>query len=508
MQAEIYYNLGLVGCSQCVWLCLEHIISRKVIESVISDTELARIKFLGASRNVTGSCYLLETGGVRMLVDCGLYQEREYQSRNWHPFLFSPESLDAVFLTHAHLDHCGLLPKLVRDGYRGKIYCTQATAEIAQIILLDAAHLQEEDAAYKAERHRREGRRGPYPEIPLYTTEDAEAVAPHFAATEYGQCVGVKGNVEGCFYNAGHVLGSAAVGVNINKGRKSRRIIFSGDVGEPDRPIINDPAIFDEADYVVIESTYGDRTHAEHESLDIQAQLRDCINETMKAGGNIVVPSFALERSQEMLYHLNELFLRKEIPPITIFLDSPMASRITEVFERHAELFDREMALRLRQGNSPFNFENLKIVQSTEESKAINSIKESVIIIAGSGMATGGRIKHHLVNNITRPESTVLFVGYQAEGTPGRILLDGAKELRLLGQVFPVRARIIKIDGFSSHADREGLLAWLSDIRRPPRRVFVTHGAETAATSFAKFLSKQTGWHIEVPHYQDVALLA
>jgi len=468
---------------------------------------LAKVTFLGASRNVTGSCYLLETTDARVLIDCGLYQERKYQDRNWQPFLFGPETIDAVFLTHAHLDHCGLLPKLVRDGYSSKIYCTQATAEIAQIILLDAAHLQEEDAAYKADRHRREGRRGPYPELPLYTTSDAEAVIPHFAAVEYDNCVRVKDTVEACFYDAGHVLGSATIAINVKTGGEKRRILFSGDVGEPERPIINDPIIFDEADYLVIESTYGDRTHAEHGSIDIQGQLRDCINETIKAGGNIVVPSFALERSQELLYHLNELFLRHEIPPVNVFLDSPMAIRITEVFMRHVELFDREMMKRLRQDNSPFSFDNLKLIQTTEESKAINFIKESSVIIAGSGMVTGGRIKHHLVNNISRPESTVLFIGYQAEGTPGSLLLDGAREIRLLGQNYPVRARIVKIDGFSSHTDREGLLAWLSDIKAPPRCVFVTHGEAKAATSFAKFLTEQKGWQTQVPDYKQIAVL-
>ena len=257
----------------------------------------------------------------------------------------------------------------------------------------------------------------------------------------------------------------------------------------------------------VVESTYGDRTHAEHSNVDIQKQLRDCIKETVKAGGNIVVPSFALERSQELLYHLNELFLRDEIPPITVFLDSPMATRITEVFKRHAELFDYEMMQRLHQGNSPFSFDNLKIVQTTEESKAINFIKGSVIIIAGSGMVTGGRIKHHMVNNITRPESTVLFTGYQAQGTPGRRLLSGERQVRLLGQTYPVRARVVKIDGFSAHADREGLLAWLSDMHIPPRCVFVTHGEKTAATSFAKFLSAQTGWQTQAPSYREAVTL-
>jgi metallo-beta-lactamase family protein len=469
---------------------------------------LGKLTFLGAAKNVTGSCYLLESQDTRVLIDCGMYQERKYQERNWQPFPFDPQSLDAVFLTHAHLDHCGLLPKLVRDGYRGKIYCTQATAEIAQIILLDAAHLQAEDATFKRERHKKEGRRGPYPEMPLYTVEDAEAVEAHFSAVEYLSCVGASSDIEGCYYEAGHVLGAAVININIKHDGKNHRLIFSGDIGEPRRPIINDPTLFHEAEYIVVESTYGDRTHEEHENVDIQKQLRDCINRTVSAGGNIVVPSFALERSQEMLYHLNELFLRKKIPPIPVFLDSPMAIRITEVFKRHAELFDKEMMQRLRQGNSFFNFENLKIVQSTEESKAINRMKESCIIVAGSGMLTGGRIKHHIVNNIGRPESTILFVGYQAQGTPGRILLDGAQEIRLLGQMHPVRAHIEKIDGFSAHADRDGLLAWLADIRVPPRCVFVTHGEEEAATSFAELLREKTGWTVKVPQYKDIVELA
>ena len=468
---------------------------------------LGKLTFLGAALNVTGSCYLLEAQDARVLVDCGLYQERKYQERNWQPFPFDSRSIDAVFLTHAHLDHCGLLPKLVREGYEGKIYCTQATAELAEIILLDAAQLQVEDAIFKKERHKREGRRGPYPEVPLYTVEDAAAVKPHFSPVEYLSCVRINAYLEGCYYDAGHVLGAAVVTINIQQEGKTHRLIFSGDIGEPGRPIVQDPTIFDRAEYIVIESTYGDRTHEEHENVDIQRQLRDCINRTVNAGGNIVVPSFALERSQEVLYHLNELFLRKEIPPVPVFLDSPMAIRITKVFKRHAELFDKEMMERLRQGNSFFNYENLKLVESEQESRAIKDFKGSCIIIAGSGMVTGGRIKHHIVNNIRRPESTILFIGYQAEGTPGRILLDGAKEIRLLGQMHPVRARIEKIDGFSAHADRDGLLAWLSDICVPPRCVFVTHGEEKAALSFAKVLEERTGWTVKVPQYKETVEL-
>jgi metallo-beta-lactamase family protein len=277
--------------------------------------------------------------------------------------------------------------------------------------------------------------------------------------------------------------------------------LFSGDIGRPNRPIIHDPAYVDQADYILVESTYGDRLHEPHE--DIKKIVTEAINWTKKAGGNIVVPSFALERSQDILYYINQLLLEGAIPNMTVFLDSPMATSITKVFEKHAELFDEEMTELIRHKQSPFNFPGLKLVETTNESKAINSIKRTVMVIAGSGMCTGGRIKHHLVNNITRPESTIMFIGYQAVGTLGRQIVNGEKEVRIFGQKYPVKARVVQIQGFSAHADRDELLQWLSGLKRPPRKLFVVHGEPESAQHFAAFLRQKTGWNVTVPAYQD-----
>ena len=463
-----------------------------------------KLRFLGAARNVTGSQCLLEANGVRLLVDCGLYQEREFKSRNWEPLSFSSHTLDAVLLTHAHLDHCGLLPKLVRDGFRGKIYCTTATAEIAQIILLDSAKLQQEDAEFKRKRHQREGRKGPFLEIPLYTVDDAEAVFPLFSAAEYGETIHIGDGVEATFYDAGHVLGSSMIEVVVRQGEEKRTILFSGDVGRQNRPILRDPTIFGEADYVLVESTYGDRLH---QSLDIGDSLAEIINSTHKAGGNLIVPSFALERAQEILYCLNELLLENRIPHMMVFVDSPMANSITEVFECHPELYDREMTELIRQKKSPFDFPGLRQVRTVDESKAINHIVGTTMVVAGSGMCTGGRIKHHLVTNISRRESTVLFVGYQAVGTLGRSIVGGAKKVRILGQHYRVRAMVAQLHGFSAHADRDELFQWLSGLKKAPRHVFVIHGEAESAQRFGDFLKEKTGWQISVPEYGAEALL-
>jgi metallo-beta-lactamase family protein len=464
-----------------------------------------KLKFLGAAQNVTGSRHLLEANGTKVLVDCGLYQERQFQERNWEPFTCPPESLDAVLLTHAHLDHCGLLPKLVKDGFKGRIYCTDATAEIAQIILLDSAHLQEEDAEFKRKRHKKEGRESPRPVEPLYTTTDAEACFPQFSSVKYKQPIKLDSGIEATFYDAGHVLGSSIIKVKVNKDGQDRTVIFSGDIGRPDRPIVHDPSIVEQADYVLVESTYGDRLHAGPE--DTKKLIAEAINSTKQAGGNVIVPSFALERSQELLYYINELLVDKAIPQLQVFLDSPMASRITKVFQNHRELYDEEMNEFVRRHKSPFEFVGLKMAGTSEESKAINHIKGTVMIIAGSGMCTGGRIKHHLVNNISKPENMIMFVGYQAVGTLGRRIVDGEKEVRILGQQRPVNARIARINGFSAHADKEELLEWLSGLKKPPKKVFVVHGESESANAFGNYVREKTGWPVAVPAYQDEAVL-
>lgn len=458
-----------------------------------------KLTFMGAARGVTGSRYVIEVNNTTVLVDCGLYQERDFQNRNWEPFRCSPKKLEAIFLTHAHLDHSGLIPKLVKEGFRGKIYCTAATADITKIILIDAAHVQEEDAAYKLKRHQREGRQGPHPEVPLYTVADAEKTIPLFSPVEYNRTINIGHGIEATFFDAGHVLGSAMIKLRITQGNEKRSIVFSGDIGRWDRPILNDPSVFSSVDYIVMESTYGDRRHEGSE--DISEELADIVKNAFAAGGNIIVPAFALQRAQEILYYLNLLQMGKRIPALDVYLDSPMAIKITEVYKHYANLFDRDMRELMRNHRSPFDFPGLKMVETVDESKKLNSIKGTIMIIAGAGMCNGGRIKHHLINNITRPECTVMFVGYQAAGTLGRQIIDGAKNVRIHGQQYPVRAQIKQIHGFSAHADRDDLMKWLSKLSVNPRHVFITHGEIESAENFSRYLHEKTGYATSVPKY-------
>jgi metallo-beta-lactamase family protein len=464
------------------------------------------ITFLGAARSVTGSRYLLETGSARLLVDCGLHQERDQQSLNWDPLPVPAERLDAVLLTHAHLDHCGLLPRLVKQGFRGTVFATGPTAEIAGIVMLDSARLQMEDVQHKLRRHEQRGHTPPRPPGPLYTEEDASKAAQRFSVVELGRTVSVAPGVEAEFFEAGHILGSASIRVRLGAGSDARTVFFSGDIGRWDKPFLNDPAPCDGADWVLMESTYGDRLHGAEDA--IEGEFRDILNGTIRAGGNLVIPSFAIERSQELLYYLNRLQRAKRVPLVPVYLDSPMATGVTEVFIHHLDYLDAEMRGLLERHESPFELPSLVATRSAEESKAINAIRGTAVIIAGSGMCTGGRIKHHLVRNLPRRESTILFVGYQAAGTLGRQILEGAKRVRVLGDSLPVRARVARIGGFSAHADRDELLRWAAALKRPPKRAFVVHGEPDVAEAFARTLAKRTGWPTAVPSLHDAVTLA
>jgi len=460
-----------------------------------------KLKFLGATRQVTGSSYFLDVGGVKILIDCGLFQEREYSYRNWEAFPVPPDQINYLLLTHVHLDHSGLIPKLVKEGFSGDILLTPASKELFPIVILDSARMQEEDAVFKKKRHDAEGRNGPHPEIPLYTVHDAEKCFHLLKDVPYEEFLPLNDRVKVCFHDAGHILGSAIIEIIAQNESGSRNIIFSGDIGQWNKPLLGNPSVFDRADYVVMESTYGDRNH--DNSQDIDDKLCKIVNDTIKAGGNVLIPTFVIERAQELLYHLSRLAHEKKIPYVVTFLDSPMAVEITKVFERCKKYFDKETLKLFKDGQSPFDFPGLKLVESVEASKAINLIKASTIIIAGSGMITGGRIKHHLAREITRPESTLLFVGYQAIGTLGRQILDGVSPVRILGRSYSVRMKIEKIDGFSAHAGMNDLQRWLSNFKSPPKHVFLTHGEEESILSLENYLHSKGGWEVSAPTYME-----
>jgi metallo-beta-lactamase family protein len=460
-----------------------------------------KIRFLGATHQVTGSSYFLDVGGLKILVDCGLFQEREYSDRNWNPFPIPPNQIQYLLLTHVHIDHSGLIPKFVKEGFAGNILLTPASKELFPIVILDSARMQEEDAAYKKERHDMEGRKGPFADIPLYTVQDAEKCFPLLKAVPYEEFLSLNDQVKVCFHDAGHVLGSAMIEIVFQEGNISRNIIFSGDIGQWNKPLLNDPSVFDHADYVVMESTYGDRNHDNPQS--IADRLCTVINNTVAAGGNLLIPTYAIERAQELLYYLSRLTRQKRIPYIVTFLDSPLAVEITKVFEHSVTLLDKEAQTLVEHGQSPFEFPGLKLADSIEASKAINLIRGSTIIMAGSGMMTGGRIKYHLIREITRPESTLLFVGYQSKGTLGRQILDGSSPVRILGQFYPVRMKIENLEALSAHAGMNDLKRWIDNFKSPTKHVFLTHGEDPAIQSLMEYLRSESGWEVSAPTYME-----
>ncbi len=462
---------------------------------------MVKIKFLGAASQVTGSCYHLSTNGLNFLVDCGLYQEREFLSRNWQPFPVPTGKIDYLLLTHAHLDHSGLIPKLVREGFKGKILCTRPTAELLPIVLYDAAKLQEEDAEIKRKRHEREGRRGPYPEVPLYTTSDVDRALPLVEAVDYHQELNLNSEVKAIFYEAGHIIGSAMVEILAGNNDSKCCLIYSGDLGQWNKPLVRDPDTFQQGDYIFLESTYGDRDHGQSDA--IPERLAQIINQTISRQGNLVIPTFAIERAQELMYYFNNLVRRRKIPILPVFLDSPMAVNVTDVFSHHLECLDAEARQLFASGQNPFEFPGLKLVRDFRDSQAIARMSKPAIIMAGSGMCTGGRIKQHLVNNITRSESTILFVGYQARGTLGRQILDGQSPVRIYGQYYPVKASIEQIQGFSAHADKRQLFKWLGYLKTPPHKLFLMHGEREVIESFAREIKDKTNWSTSLPDYLD-----
>lgn len=460
-----------------------------------------QLTFMGANKQVTGSRYCLEAAGKRLLIDCGLFQERQFLERNWMSCPIDVRTIDAVLLTHAHLDHTGLLPRLVREGFHKPVYATSATVELAGLILEDAARLQEEDVAFKQKRHAREGRKSPHPYEPLYTIDDAQKTLALFHRVDYNKPLHLSDSLTITWHEAGHILGSAWLEVEAKENGQTKRIVFSGDIGQDHTPIIRDPAKPLKADYLILESTYGNREH--DRSHSIEEQLAQIINQTVERGGNLVIPTFAIERAQELLFYFSRLTRADRIPKLMVFLDSPMAVNATQVFKRHPECLDTQTLEMLSDDESPFQFEGLVLSRSRRQSMAINQLRGSAIIMAGSGMCTGGRIKHHLIRNLPRSEATVLFVGYQSRGTLGRQILDGAQQVRIHGHTYPVQAQIRRLEGVSAHADQPGLVLWSQAIKPTPNQVFLTHGEEDAAQALGETLRDLRGWNVHVPEFGE-----
>ncbi|MDD2574041.1 MAG: MBL fold metallo-hydrolase [Bacillota bacterium] len=455
-----------------------------------------KVTFLGGAEIVTGSCFLVETGKKKFLVDCGLFQGKE-EDLNEEPFDFNVNSIDFVILTHAHIDHSGRVPRLVKEGFKGPVYATKATADLCAIMLPDSGHIQEMETEWQ---NRKRTRAGKELVEPLYTAEDARQSLQYFKHTFYGDIIGVDDCISMRFNDAGHILGSSMVEIWIKEGGENIKLVFSGDIGQNNQPILRDPSIIKEADYLFIESTYGNRLHESFN--DRVGKLHEIIDKTVKRGGNVIIPSFAVGRTQELLYHLNSLKEDKDneyLRGVKVFIDSPLAISATRIFVDNPQCYDEETVKLLKTGDNPFEFDDLYFTRTAEESMKINEIKGGAVIISASGMCNAGRIKHHLKYNLWRPEASVVFVGYQAVGTLGRAIKDGAQRVKILGDEIGISAEIYNIDGFSGHADRDGLLDWLSGFTKKPRKIFVVHGEKDSAEDFAKLAAERLGLETVVP---------
>jgi len=458
---------------------------------------MAQLTFLGANGTVTGSRFLLDAEKIKLLIDCGLFQGlKQDRLKNWEPFPVPPAEIDRVLLTHAHLDHSGYLPRFIKQGFAGKVHCTWSTFDLCKLMLRDSGHLQEEDAYWankkKFSKHE--------PALPLYTVEDAENSLKYFDPVFYGQDLFVTDSLRVEFRDAGHILGSSFVDIKNTANNRIRKILFSGDLGRPSRPILRNPVQVFEVDYLVLESTYGDRLH---DPKPPEEELARVINESVKRGGSLVIPSFAVGRTQELLFCIRELEEQGKILSLPVFVDSPMAIDATMVFEKRKGDYDLESRVLELEGKNILKTRQMKFCRSTEESKQLDEQKNPGIIISASGMVEGGRILHHLAHRLPHPQNTVLFIGFQAAGTRGRTIVEGKPTVKIHGQQIPIRAKIENISGFSAHADYNETLAWLMGFNRPPLKTFIVHGEPEAAKALAEKIKNRFGWDVIIPKFKE-----
>ena len=459
-----------------------------------------RIKFLGAARTVTGSFYVIETEKTTFAVECGMFQGSEtLENRNTAEYTIRPESVEFLILTHAHIDHSGLIPKLCKAGFKGKIYCSSATKDLCEVMLPDSGHIQE----WEANKKNYELEKSNQPLIePIYNVQDAAKALMQFSVVDLDEVNRAAEGVEFIFREAGHILGSCIVEIWIEEENGKIKLVFSGDLGRPAQPFVRDPAFIEEADYLVLESTYGDRLHPE--MPDRPEYLKKIIDETMKEGGNLIIPSFAVERTQDLLYDLSLLQSQDRLDPnIEIYIDSPLAIKATEIFKHNFDLYDRETNHLIKKGHHPLKMPNLKYSSTKAESMKLNERKSNTIIISASGMCDAGRIQYHLLHNLWRPESTVLFVGYQAEGTLGRQIVSGDKDVEFLGKQITVKARIEDNRAYSAHADQRDLLNWLKSFKRKPKTVYIVHGEEEAQTALSEKIREEFKIETVIPDWLE-----
>ena len=462
-----------------------------------------KVEFLGGVRTVTGSATLFEKGALKWLVDCGMFQGgKEIEKNNDHTGPYHPRDLSYILLTHAHIDHSGLIPKLVRDGFRGKVVCTKATLDLCEVLLKDSGHIQEMEAEWQNRKRRRSGKEGT---SPLYTVKDAERSLRYFFPVPYNEIISLDNGLKVRFQDAGHILGSAIIELWIGEGGVEKKLVFSGDLGNSGQPIVRDPAWVREADLLWLESTYGNRLHKSREAT--VEELLKVVQEAITHQAKVIIPAFAVERTQDIIYTLSQFMRQGRIPSLPVYIDSPLAISATEIFKRNADCFDQETEAILLRGESPLDLPEIIYTRTTEESKAINESEGPGIIIAGSGMCDAGRIKHHLKHHLWRKDSHIVFIGYQGEGTIGRRIVDGAESIRLFGEWVAIKAHIHTLGGFSAHADQKGLLGWLSHFENRELEVIINHGEEKISMEFAKTIQERFDFKISIPRRREKRIL-